>query len=205
MLKVKRPVYTPKNNKHETEINEIKTAIKKMFLTNQTNKKSLNDYSQLVTKIGKEYNILVKENEGLKSQLEQYKNYYDVNIVRQKKPDVSYRKRKPNDRYSYHNDEDDDEDDELKNNYIPKRKSKRFKKREIIYKDLVDDYEPSSPTEDKEGIDDETGEEDDDEIYETGKTKKQQQKSSKTKIIEVIQKTKTKKINKKGITKTIKM
>ena len=51
-----------------------------MFLTNQTNKKSLNDYSQLVTKIGKEYNILVKENEGLKSQLEQYKNYYDANI-----------------------------------------------------------------------------------------------------------------------------
>ena len=39
MLKVKRPVYTPKNNKHETEINEIKTAIKKMFFTNQTNKK----------------------------------------------------------------------------------------------------------------------------------------------------------------------
>ena len=29
MLQVKRPAYTPKNNKHETEINEIKTAIKK--------------------------------------------------------------------------------------------------------------------------------------------------------------------------------
>ena len=56
-----------------------------MFLTNQTNKKSLNDYSQLVTKIRNEYNILVKENEALKSQLEQYKNYYDANIVRQKK------------------------------------------------------------------------------------------------------------------------
>ena len=85
MLKVKRPVYTPKNNKHETEINEIKTAIKKMSLTNQTNKKSLNDYSQLVTKIRNEYNILVKENEALKSQLEQNKNYYDANIMRQKK------------------------------------------------------------------------------------------------------------------------
>ena len=63
-----------------------------MFLTNQTNKKSLNDYSQLVTKIRNEYNILVKENEALKSQLEQYKNYYNANIVRQKIPDVSYRK-----------------------------------------------------------------------------------------------------------------
>ena len=84
MLKVKRPVYTTKNNKHETEINEIRTAIKKMFLTNQTNKKSLNDYSQLVIKIRNEYNILVKENEALKSQLEQYKNYLDANIVRQK-------------------------------------------------------------------------------------------------------------------------
>ena len=85
MLKVKRPVYTPKNNKHETEINEIKTAIKKMFLTNQTNKKSLNEYSQLVTKVRNEYNILAKENEALKSKSEQYKNYYDANIVRQKK------------------------------------------------------------------------------------------------------------------------
>ena len=75
----------------------------------------------------------------------------------------------------------------------------------MIYKDLVDGYEPSSPTEDEEEIDDETGEEDDDEIYKTGKTKKQQPKNSKTKIIEVIQKPKTKKINKKGITKTIKM
>ena len=43
-----------------------------------------------------------------------------------KKPDVSYRKRKPNYRYSYHN----VEDDELKNNYyIPKRKNKRLKKK----------------------------------------------------------------------------
>ena len=110
-----------------------------MFLTNQTNKKSLNDYSQLVTKIRNEYNILVKENEALKSQLEQYKNYYDANIVRQKIPDVSFRKWKPNYRYSYHNDKDDDnEDNELKNNYyILKRKNKRFRKREIMYKDLV--------------------------------------------------------------------
>ena len=85
----------------------------------------------MVTKIRNEYNKLAKENQALKSQLEQYKNYYDANIVRQKKPDVSYRKRKPNYRYSYHNDEDDDdEDDELKNNYyIPKRKNKRLKKK----------------------------------------------------------------------------
>ena len=52
-----------------------------MFLTNQNNKKSLNDYSQLVTKIRNEYKILVKENQALKSQLEQYKNYYDANIT----------------------------------------------------------------------------------------------------------------------------
>ena len=89
-----------------------------MFLTNQKNKKHLNDYSQLVTKIRNEYNILAKENQALKTQLEQYKNYYDANIAqRQKKPDVSYRKRKPNYRYNYHNDEDDHQDEELKNNY----------------------------------------------------------------------------------------
>ena len=145
----------------------------------------------MVTKIRNEYNIFAKGNRALKSQLEQYMNYYNANITqRQKNPDVSYRKQKPN----Y----------ELKNNYyIPKRKNKRFKKREIIYKDLVAGYEPSSPTVDEEETDDETGEEDDDEIYKTEKTKKQQPKNSKTKIIEVIQESKTKKINKKGITKTI--
>ena len=146
---------------------KLKLQSKKCFLQIKQTKKSLNNYSQLVTKIRNECNILVKKNEVLKSQLEQYKNYYDdANIVRQKKPDVSYRKWKPNYRYSYHDDEDDDDvDDELKNNhYIPKRKNKRFKKREIIYKYIVDGYEPSSPTEDEEGIDDETGEEDDDEI-----------------------------------------
>ena len=86
----------------------------------------------MVTKIRNEYNKLAKENQALKSQLEQYKNYYDANIVKQKNPNVIYRKRKPNYPYSYHNDEDDDddEDDELKNNYyIPKRKNKRLKKK----------------------------------------------------------------------------
>ena len=39
MLKVKRPVCTPKNNKHETKINEIKTAIKKCFLQIKQTKK----------------------------------------------------------------------------------------------------------------------------------------------------------------------
>ena len=43
------------------------------------------------------------------------------------KPDVSYRKQKPNYRYSYHNNEDDDdEDDELKNNYYIPKKKKSF-------------------------------------------------------------------------------
>ena len=52
-----------------------------MFLKNQKNKKSLNDYSQLVTKIRNECNILAKENQALKTQLKQYKNYYNANIV----------------------------------------------------------------------------------------------------------------------------
>ena len=56
-----------------------------MFLTNQKNKKRLNDYSQLVTKIRNEYNILAKENQALKTQLEQYKNYYDANIAQRQK------------------------------------------------------------------------------------------------------------------------
>ena len=120
-------------------------------------------------------NIIVKENEALKSQLEQYKNYYNANIVKQKKPDVSYRKRKPNYRYSYHNDEDDHQDEELKNNYyIPAMNHLHplKMKKELMMK---------------------LGNKDGDEIYKTGKTKKQQLINLKTKIIEVIQKPKIKK------------
>ena len=63
---------------------KLKLQLKKCFLQiKQT--KSLNDYSQLVTKVRNEYNILAKENEALKSQLKQYKNYYHANIVRQRK------------------------------------------------------------------------------------------------------------------------
>ena len=60
-----------------------------MFLTNQKNKKRLNDYSQLVTKIRNEYNILAKENQALKTQLEQYTNYYDANIAQRQKNLIS--------------------------------------------------------------------------------------------------------------------
>ena len=56
-----------------------------MFLTNQKNKKSLNDYSKLVTKIRNAYNILAKENQTLKTQLEQYKNYYNATIAQRQK------------------------------------------------------------------------------------------------------------------------
>ena len=41
-----------------------------MFLTDQKNKKSFNDYSQLVIKIRNKYNILAKENQTLKTQLQ---------------------------------------------------------------------------------------------------------------------------------------
>ena len=54
---------------------KLKLQLKKCFLQIKQTKKSLNDYSQLVTKVRNEYNILAKENEALKSQLEQYKNY----------------------------------------------------------------------------------------------------------------------------------
>ena len=46
---------------------KIKLQLKIVSYKSKQNKKSLNDYSQLFT-IRNEYNILVKENEALKSQ-----------------------------------------------------------------------------------------------------------------------------------------
>ena len=46
-----------------------------MFIKDQKNKKTINDYADLITKIRNEYGQLQKENNQLKIELQKYQQY----------------------------------------------------------------------------------------------------------------------------------
>ena len=56
-----------KNKNEEAQLHdEIKNSIKNLYLSDQKNKKRVNDYAQLLAKIRNEYVLLQKENYQLK-------------------------------------------------------------------------------------------------------------------------------------------
>ena len=58
MLKVKKKIRNPKsqNNDELTDLqNQIKNSIKNLFIKDKKNKKTINDYADLITKIRNEY------------------------------------------------------------------------------------------------------------------------------------------------------
>ena len=58
MLKVKKKIRNPKSqiNDELTDLqNQIKNSIKNLFIKDQKNKKTINDYADLITKIRNEY------------------------------------------------------------------------------------------------------------------------------------------------------
>ena len=58
MLKVKKKIRNPKSqiNDELTDIqNQIKNSIKNLFIKDKKNKKTINDYADLITKIRNEY------------------------------------------------------------------------------------------------------------------------------------------------------
>ena len=78
MLKVKKKIQNPKsqNNDKLTDLqNQIKSSIKNLFVRDQKNKKTINGYADLITKIRNEYAQLQKENNQLKIELQKYQQY----------------------------------------------------------------------------------------------------------------------------------
>ena len=78
MLKVKKKIQNPKsqNNDELTDLqNQIKNSIKNLFIKDKKNKKTINDYADLITKIRNEYVQLQKENNQLKIELQNYQKY----------------------------------------------------------------------------------------------------------------------------------
>ena len=70
MLKVKK-----KNDELIHLQNEIKDSIKNLYIKDQKNKKTINEYGDLLTKIRNEYAQIQLENNQLRMEIQKYQNY----------------------------------------------------------------------------------------------------------------------------------
>ena len=81
MLKVKKNHKNHKNKAQEDDItqlqNDIKNSIKNLYISDQKNEKTINDYAELLTKIRNEYVKLQQECSQLKIQFQKYKDYIE--------------------------------------------------------------------------------------------------------------------------------
>ena len=140
-----------------------------------------------MSKIRNEYALLQKENSQLKIQLQKHQNYVE-NLP--EKSHTKYQKPITKRKHYYYDDQEESEESDSYVTEIWRRRPNKKRKR-IIYEDEIDglpEYEPHSPTEDEEEIEEQNN-------FKT-KNKKSQ---SLPKQIE-----KPKQL-KKGITKSIKM
>ena len=71
MLKVKKQIQRKNKNNDENEQlrNDLKNSIKNLYISNQTKKKTIDEYAQLTTQIREEYAKLQKENNNLQIEL----------------------------------------------------------------------------------------------------------------------------------------
>ena len=149
MLKIKKQL--PLASIDETEYNknqeDIKSSIKKLYISNQSKKKTINEYAQLTTQIREEYAKLQAKCAQLENTLQKYKDYVE-NRWSPPAPPGTQRKRvfrKPKIPYyhQYDNDiekgyagADEREDNDECFDYESKPKTKR--KKRIVYVDEID-------------------------------------------------------------------
>ena len=125
MLKVKKKIQNPKNQNGLTDLqNEIKNFVKNLYFKDQKNKKTINEYTDILAKIRNEYAQLQKENNQLRIEIQKYQRYiqYNENVSQTPYRKPAFKKRK---RIQYY------ESDEGKS-YIPeiRRRPKQPKKKE---------------------------------------------------------------------------
>ena len=139
MLKVKKQIHKKnKNNEQNEQLknqNDLKSSIKNIYISNQTKKKTIDEYAQLTTQIRKEYAKLQKENHNLKIELEKYKHY--VEQIQPKTQQKFYEKPITKRKYSKQDYEREDSDDDSDTYITEIRKRRRKPKRHIIYEDEI--------------------------------------------------------------------
>ena len=145
MLRVKKQL--PLSMVNESEYNknqeDIKNSIKKLFISNQGKKKTIDEYAQLTTQIREEYVKLQAKCVQLEKTLQRYKDYVE-NRWTPSAPNTQRKRvfRKPKIPYHHENIDrgymsaDERDDDEEYYDYESKPKPKRKKK--IVYVDEID-------------------------------------------------------------------
>ena len=114
--------------------------MKNSYLKNQKNKKAVNDYTNLITKIRNEYAQLQKEKNQLEIEIHKCQQYFQDFEQKYKTP--RYVKRRPKRKRIQYYDESDESDF-----YVTEiRKRPWEQKRKIYYDDNIDGfpYEPGS-------------------------------------------------------------
>ena len=149
MLRIKKQL--PLAAIDETEYNknqdDIKSSIKKLYISNQNKKKTINKYAQLATQIREEYAKLQTKCAQLENTLQRYKDYVENKWSPPAPPDTQRKRvlRKPKIPYyhQYDNDiekgymsADEREDNDEYFDYESKPKPKR--KKRIVYVDEID-------------------------------------------------------------------
>ena len=171
MLKIKKQL--PLAAIDETEYNknqdDIKSSIKKLYISNQSKKKTIDEYAQLTTQIREEYAKLQAKCAQLENTLQKYKDYVEnrwsppqPGIQRKRvlrRPKIPYYHQYDKMDKGYYMTADEKEDDDEYFDYESKPKPKR--KKRIVYVDEIDGDEDDNETNEPE----EVIEKDDDDEY----------------------------------------
>ena len=160
MLKVKKQLPLAENF-DETEYTknqeDIKNSIKKLFISNQNRKKTIDEYAQLTTQIREEYAKLQAKCVQLESTLQKYKDYVE-NRWSPSAPNVQRKKvfKKPKIPYDYENIDrgymSADERDNADEYYDYESKPKPKRKKRIVYVDEIDGDDEDEEEEEPEEV-----------------------------------------------------
>ena len=164
MLKIKKqlPLGAIDETEYDKNQNDIKSSIKKLYISNQSKKKTIDDYAKLTTQIREEYAKLQAKCVQLENTVQKYKDYVEnrwsqpAKGIQRKRP---LRKTKIPYYHQYDNindgymsaDEKDDNDEYF--DYESKPKPKR--KKRIVYVDEIDGDETNEAEEVEEKEEDE--------------------------------------------------
>ena len=181
----------------------LKIPLKKYIQRIKKKDKTINEYASLISEIRKEYNMLYKENQDLKTEMQILRNYYDrEKLIRQNKKAMKNfpsraHNRKMRYQRSYESSGNEETDDEEKY-YVYSKKKKPRKK---YYDDTDGDYDDIDDDIEDYAGDEEFSENDNDNNDNDEKRNKNQNNK---KVIQK-QKRKPRTQNKKGISKSIKV
>ena len=157
MLRIKKQLPLSMVNESEYTKNQedIKNSIKKLFISNQGKKKTIDEYAQLTTQIREEYAKLQAKCVQLEKTLQRYKDYVE-NRWSPSAPNTQRKRvfRKPKIPYHHENIDrgymsaDERDDDEEYYDYESKPKPKR--KKRIVYVDEIDGDEDDNDNQEEE-------------------------------------------------------